>query len=150
LKNKKPITGANSATLKQHAVSEYRCRVTAQNAAGSGIETSHPFGLFKIAAERVNPAAGTASLLIRVPGKGKLSLAGKGVTKDRALGRAVPGAALGRKVKRGKVSLVVRTKGKAKRKLDSRGAEKVKVKVVYRPKGGIKSTQIKTVKLRKR
>ena len=149
-KGKKAIKGANSSSLRRHSVADYRCRSVGTNAAGSNAATSLPYGLFKVAGEKLNPAAGTASLKIRVPGKGKLSLAGKGVAKDRVRGRGVPGAALGRKVKRGKVNLVVKTKGKAKRKLNRKGAEKVKVKVVYRPKGGLKSTQIKTVKLRKR
>jgi DNA-binding beta-propeller fold protein YncE len=148
LKNNKAIKGANSASLKRHSVADYRCRVTAGNAAGSGTETSLPYGLFKIGRPKDDPNTGTATLTVKVPGRGKLSLGGKGVAKDRA-GRAVPGAALGRKVKRGRVRLLVRPKGKAKRKLNSKGAEKVKIKVVYRPKGGAKSTQIKTVKLRK-
>jgi hypothetical protein len=148
-KNGRAVKGASSASLKHRRVGEYRCRVAAANAAGSGTETSLPYGLFKIGKPKDNPVTGTARLAVKVPGRGKLSFGGKGIAKGRSIGRAVPGALLGRKVKRGKVMLVVKPKGKAKRKLDRRGREKVKVKVVYRPKGGTKSTQVKTIKLRK-
>ena len=47
----------------------------------------------------------------------------------------------------GSVKLLVKPKGSAKRKLESAGKAKVKVKVAFTPTGGAKRTKSKTIKL---
>jgi YVTN family beta-propeller protein len=92
-----------------------------------------------------NTEDGTAILAVKVPGKGKLKLSGKGVAKQRTAARA---SSLAKAVKhRGTVKLRIKAKGKAKRKLDRTGRVKVKVKVTFKPKGGDPNTQSKRIKL---
>jgi hypothetical protein len=81
---------------------------------------------------------------VRVPGAGTLSLSGKGVVPQPRGGKArvISGA--------GTVKLLVKAKGKRKRKLNRTGIVKVKAKVTFTPTGGDPNTRAKTVKLVKR
>lgn len=97
---------------------------------------SNSFSFGKVA---LNKKAGTAKLTVKVPGPGTLVLSGKTVVKRRG----APKQAGSRK-------LLVKAKGKAKRKLNSAGKVKVKVKVAYTPAGGTVRTKTKTIKLVKR
>jgi hypothetical protein len=123
--------------------------VTAQNQAGSASQTSGSYGVFKVGKRKLNRNDGTATLAVTVPDRGKLSLSGKGVVKQRTPRRAQASSALARKVRAGTVKLLVKAKGKAKKRLNRTGRAKVKVKVTYKPRGGERSSQTKTVKLKK-
>ncbi len=118
--------------------------------AGSAAQTSEMQATFKIGREKLYPRKGTAKLKVRVPGPGRLSLRGKGLAKQRPLRVARDAVTLGRKVKGGKVRLLVKPKGKAKRRLDRRGKTKIKGRVTFTPTGGSPSTQVKYLKLRER
>jgi hypothetical protein len=92
---------------------------------------------------------GTATLAVKVPGAGELTLSGKGVVKPRPA-RAVTSSA-GRSVSAaGTVKLLIKAKGKAKHKLNSNGKVKVKVKVKYTPTDGTPNTKTLKVKLIKK
>jgi YVTN family beta-propeller protein len=92
-----------------------------------------------------NTDNGTATLAVKVPGKGKLKLSGKGVAKQRpAAGASSLTRVVGHK---GTVKLRIKPKGKTKRRLNHRGKAKVKIKVRFTTKGGDPNTQNKRVKL---
>jgi hypothetical protein len=103
-----------------------------------------PANAFTLGKPKLNKKKGTAKLPVTVPGPGNLTLAGKGVVKQRPalVSRAVSAA--------GTVKLLVKSKGKKKRTLDRTGSVKVKVKVTYTPTGGSPNTETKRIKLIKR
>jgi hypothetical protein len=103
-----------------------------------------PSNAFSLGKPKLNKEKGTAKLPVTVPGPGNLTLAGKGVVKQRPalVSRAVSAA--------GTVKLLVKSKGKKKRTLDRTGNVKVKVKVTYTPTGGSPNTETKRIKLIKR
>lgn len=94
----------------------------------------------------LNKKNGTATEPVFVPGPGVLMLTGKGVVTKRPVrasaSRAVSAA--------GVVNLLVKAKGKTKKKLNKTGKAKVKVRVTYKPTGGTANTQSKSVKLIKK
>jgi hypothetical protein len=91
-----------------------------------------------------NKKKGTATLTVNVPNPGELTASGNGV---KAAGAAVisktvtaPGAA----------QLLIKAKGKKKRKLNDTGRVKLNVAVRFTPTGGDPRTQSIKVKLKKR
>ncbi len=97
---------------------------------------------------RRNKQKGTAILPVTVPGSGTLSLNGKGVVGQRGartaptrVGRERPVAGAG------VVKLLVKAKGKAKRRLKRRGHAKVRPVVTYAPTGGPPVAKAKRLKL---
>ncbi len=98
-----------------------------------------------------NKKKGTAILPVTVPGAGTLSLSGKGVVKQRAAGahRAAGGAAKAVSGT-GVVKLRVKSKGKAKRRLNRKGRTKLRALVTYTPSGGPPVARSKRVKLVKK
>jgi DNA-binding beta-propeller fold protein YncE len=142
----KPIAGATSSSIKARAVADYRCQVTARDAAGSGVQTSAAYGVFRIGKPRLNRKKGTAILPVTVPGRGTLTLRGKGIGKQR-LARLADAVAA-RKVRHaGRVKLLIKPKGKTARRLARRHKLGVKVKLAYKPRGGITSARQKKLKL---
>ncbi|MGE5408250.1 MAG: delta-60 repeat domain-containing protein [Syntrophothermus sp.] len=97
---------------------------------------SNAFGFGKV---RRNRKAGTAKLAVKVPGPGALVLTGGTVVRRH---RAAAGAET--------VTLLLKAKGSAKRRLLRVGKAKVRAKVTYTPEGGVARTKAKTVKLVKR
>jgi subtilisin-like proprotein convertase family protein len=105
-----------------------------------------PSNVFTLGAVTRNKKKGTARLTVNVPGPGELALSGNGVkTADTAgavAAKTVPAA--------GKVRLLIRAKGKKKRKLNETGKVKVMPSVTFTPTGGDPSTQARKLKLKKR
>ena len=88
---------------------------------------------------KLNKKKGTALLPVTVPGPGTLTLSGKGaVDQTLAPDRADT------------VNLLVKAKGKAKRKLKHAGKVKVEVKASFTPAGGTSTSQTKSITLRKK
>ena len=83
---------------------------------------------FTLGKPKLNKKKGTATLPVKVPGPGRLVLAGKGLKKatERVAKRASDHT----------VKLPVKSKGKTRKQLVRRGKVKVKVKVTYTPTGG--------------
>jgi hypothetical protein len=114
------------------------------------INVTRPSNKFSFGGVNRNENRGIAKLTIRTPGPGKLALKKSGTVKRHTRTASVSVAA-----KRGKVKLKVRPRGGAKRKLaKSRCATRsgslrvrVRVKVTYRPEGGIPRSKKKRVKL---
>ncbi len=94
-----------------------------------------------------NRHKGTARLSVSVPGPGTLTLRGRSVKRQRSSRRAAASRTVSAA---GTVKLLVKAKGWARRKLNRTGKVKVKVKVDFRPAGGLpgaSNTQTKRVKL---
>jgi hypothetical protein len=92
----------------------------------------------------LNKKKGTARLSVTATDPGTLTLTGKGVKP-----RSAP-ASKSVAVKGGPVSLVVKPKGKTRRKLNDNGKAKVKVTVTYTPAGGAPISEKKKIKLKKK
>jgi hypothetical protein len=82
-----------------------------------------------------NKKKGIARLALKLPGPGTVSLGGKGVVTQPAASRT---------------SILIKAKGKWKRKLDRTGSVKLKLEVTFSPAGGEPAAQARTVKLVKR
>jgi hypothetical protein len=92
---------------------------------------------------------GTATLPVKIPGAGKLSLSGKGVVGQRPA-RAISSSADRSIAAAGIVKLLIKAKGKAKRKLNDTGKAKIRVRVKYTPTDGTANTKTLKVKLIKK
>jgi hypothetical protein len=103
------------------------------------ITISRPSNRFSFGRPKPNKQKGTAKLPVRVPGRGTLKLAGKGLAKQR-----------GTAGRRGTVDLLVKPKGSVKRALDRKGRAAVKAKVTYRPRFGLSRTKTKKLTLVKK
>jgi hypothetical protein len=98
-----------------------------------------------------NKQKGTATLSVDVPGPGTIALTGQGLKTQRP----GAGAAASRTVTdKGTVKLLVKAKGKKKRKLNRKGHVKVKANVTFTPNGtstgdlaGSPKTDTKPIKL---
>jgi hypothetical protein len=120
----------------------------------SAVEALKPSNAFSFGRLKRNTHKGTATLAVRVPGPGTLSLTGRGVRTQRFGGAA---AASKTASAAGIVKLLVRAKGAKKRKLNERGSVKIRVKVTYTPNGtstgdlvGDPNTKTRRIKLIKK
>jgi DNA-binding beta-propeller fold protein YncE len=144
------VIAGEAPSLPRRSVGNYRCQVTAHNQAGDATQTSGLYPIFKIGRARLNRRKGTARLAVTVAGQGWISLSGKGVRKDRVASEAGASAREPRKVQAGTVKLLVRAKQATQKRLQRRGRARVKVKVAYRPLGGERASQARTVRLKER
>jgi len=108
-----------------------------ENPLGLAIDNSH-FPPFEFGALRRKKRRGTATLEVILPEPGTLVLAGRGV-KRRSLDAP-----------EGVVKLLIRPKRRVRRKLDAKGAAKVRAKITHTPDGGKPATQAKPIRLIKR
>src|SRR5262249_28681613 len=86
---------------------------------------------------------GTATVRATVPNPGNLRVSGNGV-------KGSVSAASAKSVDAGTVKLVIRAKGKQKRRLVGNGRVTVKPKITYTPSGGTATVEKKKVKLRRK
>jgi hypothetical protein len=95
----------------------------------------NPTSTFTLGAGTRNKNKGTATITANVPNPGELSVSGRGVK--------VPNAAVTSKQIRapGRVRLLIKAKGRKKRKLNSTGKVNVRPEVTYIPSGGGVNTQ---------
>ena len=88
---------------------------------------------------RLNTAKGTATLGVKVPGGGRLTIAGKGVAKVK------------KKAKKAKMlKLTIASRGGASALLEKTGSVKVKVKAKFKPSSGISVSKTKSIVLKLR
>jgi hypothetical protein len=106
-----------------------------------------PDNTFGLAATQRNKKKGTATLTFNLPNPGKLTGAGKGarvsVTTSGTVGSVLAPNS-------GPSQLLVKAKGKQKRKLNETGMVKLRLSVTYTPTGGDPSTQSVKVRLKKK
>jgi hypothetical protein len=103
-------------------------------------------GAIRLGKPILNRARGTAIEPVFVPNPGRVTLKGKGVVRQRtaraSVSRAVHAAGI--------VNLLVKAKGKRKRKLANTGRVKVRITITYTPIGGDPSAHTKKIRLRER
>jgi hypothetical protein len=104
-----------------------------------------PSNTFSRGAITRNKKKGTATLTVNVPNPGELTGSGNGA-KVASAGRAV----ISKSVGAGPAQVLIRAKGKKRRKLNATGKVKVNVAFTYTPTGGDPSTQSAKLKLIKR
>jgi hypothetical protein len=97
---------------------------------------------FTIGDAALNKKKGNARLPITVPDAGTLTVSGKGV-KARFTAASTSVAA-------GTSNVVIKPKGKTRKKLSSRGKAKVKLSITYTPAGVSANTQQTKLKLKKK
>jgi hypothetical protein len=105
-----------------------------------------PSNSFTVDSITRNKKKGTATLRATVPNPGELSGSGKGVKVAGAAGAVLSKTVSGP----GAVKLLIKARGKKKRKLNETGKVKLNVAVTYTPTGGDPATESKRLKLRKR
>jgi hypothetical protein len=93
-----------------------------------------------------NRKKGTATITVNAPNPGELVVTGNGVTGASAVG-AVSATTVSAP---GPIELLIKAKGKKKRKLKRAGKVKVNPSITYTPTGGSPSTQSLKVTLKKR
>jgi len=98
-----------------------------------------PLNTFTLGNAARNKKKGTATIAVTVPGPGSLAVSGASL-------KSTQGAA----TTPGTVTLLLKARGKAKKKLRSTGKAKVKAAVTYAPAGGDPRTQSLVVKLKKK
>ena len=106
-----------------------------------------PTNSFKLGDVDHNRRKGTATLTVEdVPNPGELVASGKGVKRASAAGAAV----ISKAVTPGTASLLIKAKGKKKKKLNQKGKVKLNAAITYTPTGGDPKTQSLKVKLKKK
>jgi hypothetical protein len=93
----------------------------------------------KFAGVKLDPAKGTATLKVKVPGGGSLTVAGKGVAKMK------------KKTKKAKtLNMKITPTGNANAQLAKAGSVKVKAKATFKPSSGISVSKTKSIVLKQR
>jgi hypothetical protein len=102
-----------------------------------------PTNTFALGGITRNKKKGTATITATVPNPGELTASGKGVKAAGAavISKAVPAP--------GTATLLIKAKGKKKRKLNDTGKVKLNAAITFTPTGGNPSTQSSKVKLKK-
>lgn len=116
------------------------CCAADQGSIGGGwsLNLTAPVNTLTAGKPKLNKKKGTAQVPVTVGDAGLLTLTGKGVkTKSAAVGGA------------GTTTLVVKPKGKTRKKLNESGKAKLKVNVTFTPTGGTSNVQAKKIKLKK-
>jgi hypothetical protein len=104
----------------------------------------NPISAFSLDATTRNEEKGTATIAVSVPNPGQLIGSGRGV-------RVGDGSVNGKKVRApGRVRLLIKAKGRKKRKLNTTGKVKVRPELTFTPNGGSASARSLKVKLIKR
>jgi hypothetical protein len=100
---------------------------------------------FTIATIRRNKKKGNATITVNLPDPGQLIGSGNGVKASSA-----GGAVTSKSVAAGQAKLVIKAKGKKRRKLNATGKAKLNVAITFTPTGGKAKTQSLKVKLKKK
>ncbi len=106
------------------------------SASCAGPAPASPSNKFKLGKLKLNKKKGTATLSVKVPGAGTLTLSGKGVKKVSLSSKGA-----------GTLKLHIKASGKAKKGLTGTGKAKLKLKLTFVPSGGVAATQSEKVKL---
>lgn len=110
------------------------------------VEPAKPSNAFTVGKAALNKRRGTATLTVNVPSAGELVASGKGVKAASSF----PRAQSSKSVPPGSAQLVIRARGKKKRKLDETGKVTLSIAITFTPTGGDPNTQSMKVTLKKR
>jgi hypothetical protein len=132
-----------SVTHAYGAPGSYPVTATATDSAGASAEASATIQIlasndFRLGRLKRNKRTGRATLIVHVPGPGRLSLRGTGLKKAVRRARAA-----------GSVKLPVRAVGRAAKRLRGRGKTKVRLRVTFSPDGGRPATKARSAVLKK-
>ena len=94
---------------------------------------------FSFEKPKLNTKKGTGTVVVKVPGPGKLSMSGEGTKKTKATAKQA-----------GKVSLPVKLTGESEKKLRKKGKLKLKLAVTFTPDGGTAYTKDTSLTLKKK
>jgi hypothetical protein len=111
---------------------------------GFNADVETPSNTFSLVGIRRNKKKGTATLTFNLPNPGDLAGSGKGAKV------ASTGAVTSKAVPAGAAALLVKAKGKKKRKLNETGKVKLNLAITYTPTGGDPGTKSVKVKLKKK
>ncbi len=132
------VSNATGANFAASGVGEYRCRVTANNWAGSSAQLSPVAAVFGVGKAKLSKRQGTARLPVNLPAAaGSLTVAGKGIA-----GKVLTTA--------GPVSVLIRPTGRARKALARKGSAKVGTNLTFTPAEGPPVTQVAKIILRKK
>ena len=144
LRNERPIPGATTSSLVATEVGDYTCRATASNGAGSTAQDSASVNIsasLRLGKAVLNAEKGIAKIPVATSGTGVVALSGKGVKPTKL--KSKPGSTT---PLRG--TLVLKPRGKARKKLESAGGAKVRVRISYTPTNGSPLTRTRSFSLR--
>jgi hypothetical protein len=91
----------------------------------------------KLGGVKLNKAKGTATLSVKVPGAGTLTVSGKGLAKTKKKAK-----------KAKKLKITIKAKGATKAQLEQLGKAKVKAKLTFKPTSGIAAKKTKSLTLK--
>ena len=128
------LNDGESGAFSPFGPTPYRLNVTA---------LFNPTNTFTSGGVTRNKKKGTATLAVNLPNPGELIGSGNGAKV------AAAGATISKAVTAGTAQLLIKAKGKKKRKLNQTGKVKLNVAVTYTPTSGDPSTQSVKVKLKK-
>jgi hypothetical protein len=138
-----PASGGITVTVPKSAKpGTYNVTLNATAAPGGGLisqvaklKVTKP--TLKLGGVKLNKANGTATLSVKVPSAGTLTVTGKGVVMAK------------KKTKKAKaLKITIKTKGKTKAQLDGSGKAKVKAKLSFKPSSGIAVKKTKSIALK--
>jgi hypothetical protein len=120
--------------------------VTFTSVGGARLDVSavvEPTNTFTILGTTRNKKKGTATLTVDVPNPGELTASGNGV-------KAASTAVTSKSVGPGSAQLLIKAKGKKRKKLNRTGNVKLAPSITYAPTGGSSTTQSTQLKLKKK
>jgi DNA-binding beta-propeller fold protein YncE len=142
LRGGQPLAEATGTSFHAVGVGSYSCQSIAANQAGSSTQASAPVAIFRIGKAKLDKRKGTATLPVKVPGTGTVTLSGKSIVRRKRT-RSGPSTSTG------VVKLLVKARGKAAKTLSATGKLRVKVTVKFTPKGGNAASQKMLLVLKK-
>jgi sugar lactone lactonase YvrE len=117
---------------------------------GLAVDALPPPNKFSFGKLKRNKKRGTATLAVDLPGPGELALTGKGLVVQRPAAEDRRADPAYRAVSGGTVNLLIKAKGRKKRKLKHTGKVKVDPTVTFTPTRGTPATQSRPLKLKKK
>jgi hypothetical protein len=120
----------------------YEVTLTATTGAGGSVSQVGSLKVtkpkIKLGGVKLNKAKGTATLSVKVPSAGTLTVSGRGLVKAK------------KKAKKAKtVKITIKPKGKVKSLLAEEGRARVKAKIAFKPASGIAAVKSKSITLKK-
>jgi methionine-rich copper-binding protein CopC len=137
-------TGTGKVTVtvpKSVKPGTYKVTLTATAPQGGSVSGVGTFKVVKAKIKfgkvKLNSAKGLATLPVKVPGAGKLTISGKGIAKTSKKSK-----------KAQSLKMKIKATGSALSKLKSAGSVKVKAKATFKPSSGISVSKTKTIVLK--
>jgi hypothetical protein len=119
----------------------YEVTLTATTGAGGSVSQKATLKVtkpkIKLGGVKLNKAKGTATVAVKVPSAGTLTVSGKGIAKAKKKAKTAK-----------KLKITVKAKGASKAQLEQLGELKVKAKLTFKPTSGIAAKKTKSITLK--